>query len=295
MREADAFEIVGMRKMEESPVSARKKGAKMPVISLVVLGLIVAGCLILPFVIGKDPSYMDLMNANQAPSQQFLFGTDTMGRDIFTMIWSGGRISLFIGCVSTLISTVIAILFGGLSGIAPQWADTLLMRFTEIFLSIPNLLLVILLQAILGKANVLSVSLVIGVTSWASIAKVVRTEVRQIRSSDYVTASRCMGGGFFHVLGRHLTPNFLPAIQFMVVMNVRSAIVAESTLSFMGMGLPLETVSWGSMLSLAEKALLTGSWWMIIVPGGFLVVTLMAMTEVGQFLQKELNQKESNL
>ena len=295
MREADAFEIVGMRKMEESPVSARKKGAKMPVISLVILGLIVAGCLILPFVIGKDPSYMDLMNANQAPSQQFLFGTDTMGRDIFTMIWSGGRISLFIGCVSTLISTVIAILFGGLSGIAPQWADTLLMRFTEIFLSIPNLLLVILLQAILGKANVLSVSLVIGVTSWASIAKVVRTEVRQIRSSDYVTASRCMGGGFFHVLGRHLTPNFLPAIQFMVVMNVRSAIVAESTLSFMGLGLPLETVSWGSMLSLAEKALLTGSWWMIIVPGGFLVVTLMAMTEVGQFLQKELNQKESNL
>ena len=295
MREADAFEIVGMRKMEESPVSARKKGAKMPVISLVILGLIVAGCLILPFVIGKDPSYMDLMNANQAPSRQFLFGTDTMGRDIFTMIWSGGRISLFIGCVSTLISTVIAILFGGLSGIAPQWPDTLLMRFTAIFLSIPNLLLVILLQAILGKANVLSVSLVIGVTSWASIAKVVRTEVRQIRGSDYVTASRCMGGGFFHVLGRHLTPNFLPAIQFMVVMNVRSAIVAESTLSFMGMGLPLETVSWGSMLSLAEKALLTGSWWMIIVPGGFLVVTLMAMTEVGQFLQKELNQKESNL
>ena len=208
MREADAFEIVGMRKMEESPVSARKKGAKMPVISLVILGLIVAGCLILPFVIGKDPSYMDLMNANQAPSRQFLFGTDTMGRDIFTMIWSGGRISLFIGCVSTLISTVIAILFGGLSGIAPQWADTLLMRFTEIFLSIPNLLLVILLQAILGKPNVLSVSLVIGVTSWASIAKVVRTEVRQIRSSDYVTASRCMGGSFFHVLGRHLTPNF---------------------------------------------------------------------------------------
>lgn len=238
---------------------------------------------------------MDLMSANQAPCRQFLFGTDTMGRDIFHMIWSGGRISLFIGCVSTLISTVIAILFGGLSGIAPQWADTLLMRFTEVFLSIPNLLLVILLQAILGKPNVLSVSLVIGVTSWASIAKVVRTEVRQIRGSDYVTASRCMGGGFFHVLGRHLTPNFLPAIQFMVVMNVRSAIVAESTLSFMGMGLPLETVSWGSMLSLSEKALLSGSWWIILIPGAFLVATLMSMTEMGQFLQKELNQKESNL
>lgn len=295
--ETEAFRIVGMKKEEEaaSAGTKKKKGPKLPVISLVVLVLILAGCLIFPFLIKKDPSYMDLMSANQAPCRQFLFGTDTMGRDIFRMIWSGGRISLFIGCVSTLISTVIAILFGGLSGIAPQWADTLLMRFTEVFLSIPNLLLVILLQAILGKPNVLSISLVIGVTSWASIAKVVRTEVRQIRGSDYVTASRCMGGGFFHVLGRHLTPNFLPAIQFMVVMNVRSAIVAESTLSFMGMGLPLETVSWGSMLSLSEKALLSGSWWIILIPGAFLVATLMSMTEMGQFLQKELNQKESNL
>ena len=295
--ETEAFRIVGMKKEEEavSTGTKKKKGPKLPVVSLVVLGLILAGCLIFPFLIKKDPSYMDLMSANQAPCRQFLFGTDTMGRDIFHMIWSGGRISLFIGCVSTLISTVIAILFGGLSGIAPQWADTLLMRFTEVFLSIPNLLLVILLQAILGKPNVLSVSLVIGVTSWASIAKVVRTEVRQIRGSDYVTASRCMGGGFFHVLGRHLAPNFLPAIQFMVIMNVRSAIVAESTLSFMGMGLPLETVSWGSMLSLSEKALLSGSWWIILIPGAFLVATLMSMTEIGQFLQKELNQKESNL
>ena len=201
--ETEAFRIVGMKKEEEA-VSAgikKKKGPKLPVISLVVLVLILAGCLIFPFLIKKDPSYMDLMSANQAPCRQFLFGTDTMGRDIFHMIWSGGRISLLIGCVSTLISTVIAILFGGLSGIAPQWADTLLMRFTEVFLSIPNLLLVILLQAILGKPNVLSVSLVIGVTSWASIAKVVRTEVRQIRGSDYVTASRCMGGGSFPCAG----------------------------------------------------------------------------------------------
>ena len=168
------------------------------------------------------------------------------------------------------------------------------MRFTEVFFSIPNLLLVILLQAILGKPNVLSISLVIGVTRWASIAKVVRTEVRQIRGSDYVTASRCMGGGFFHVLGRHLTPNFLPAIQFMVVMNVRSAILAESTLSFMGMGLPLETVSWGSMLSLSEKALLNGSWWIILIPGLFLIATVLCLTNIGNACREQTNRKESN-
>ena len=117
------------------------------------------------------------------------------------------------------------------------------MRFTEIFLSIPSLLLVVLLQAILGKANVLSLSLVIGLTSWTSIAKVVRTEVRQIRNSEYVIASRCMGGGFFHILWKHLAPNFISTIMFMVIMNVRSAIISESTLSFMGIGLPVDRKS----------------------------------------------------
>lgn len=141
-------------------------------------------------------------------------------------------------------------MFGGISGIAPQWLDTLLMRLTEILLSVPNLLLVILLQAILGKPNV--------VTSWTSIAKIVRTEVRQIRNSEY-------------------------------------AIVSESTLSFMGIGLPLEIISWGSMLSLSEKALLTGSWWIILILGIFLVVTLLCMTAIGNDLRRQVNQKQSNL
>ena len=173
--------------------------------------------------------------------------------------------------------------------------DMLLMRMTEILLSIPNLLLVIFLQAILGKANVLSLSLVIGVTSWTSIAKVVRTEVRQLRSNEYVVAARCMGGGFFYILRKHLAPNFLSSIMFMVVMNIRSAIVEESTLSFMGIGLPLEIISWGSMLSLSEKALLTDGWWIILIPGAFLVVTLLAITGIGDYLRKELNKKESYL
>ena len=158
-----------------------------------------------------------------------------------------------------------------------------------------NSLLVIFLQAILGKANVLSLSLVIGVTSWTSIAKVVRTEVRQLRSNEYVVAARCMGGGFFYILRKHLAPNFLSSIMFMVVMNIRSAIVEESTLSFMGIGLPLEIISWGSMLSLSEKALLTDGWWIILIPGAFLVVTLLAITGIGDYLRKELNKKESYL
>ena len=243
----------------------------------------------------KNPSYLDLKNYNVAPNSEFLFGTDTLGRDIFSGIWYGGRISITIGFLATLISTFIAVVYGSISGIAPVWLDTLMMRFTEIFLSVPGLLLVLFLQAILGEANVITLSIVIGVTSWASIAKIIRTEVRQIRNSEYVVASRCMGGKFFHILGKHLAPNFIASIMFMVVMNVRSAIGSESTLSFMGMGLPLEVISWGSMLSLSEKALLSGSWWIILIPGAFLVTLLMCLTNIGNYLRKAANRKESNL
>ena len=110
-------------------------------------------------------------NCSVMPCREFLFGTDTMGRDIFSMIWYGGRISLAIGLLSTLISTVIAVLFGAVSGCAPAWLDALLMRLTEIFLSVPNLLLVIFLLAAAGKSNVITISAVIGMTSWTSIYK----------------------------------------------------------------------------------------------------------------------------
>lgn len=268
---------------------------KFPFFSALLLTLIVLGCVFAELIMTKDPTYLDLVNYSKAPCREFLFGTDTLGRDIFSMIWYGGRISLFIGVVSTVISTVIAIVIGALSGISPKWVDTLIMRFTEIFLSIPSLLLVVLIQAILGEANVLSISIVIGITSWTSIAKVVRTEVLKLRSAEFVIASKAMGGGFFHILRNHLAPNFFSSIMFMVVMNVRSAIVAESTLSFMGIGLPIEIISWGSMLSLSEKALLSGYWWIIIIPGIFLTTTLLCITALGNYFRKNSNKQHSNL
>ena len=295
MTEEKLFTMVGIR---PEPAAAPRKINRLkgfPWISVILMCAIVLCCLFAEVLMTKDPSYLDLMNYNKAPNSEFLFGTDTLGRDIFSGIWYGGRISITIGFLATLISTLIAVVYGSVSGIAPPWLDTLMMRFTEISLSVPGLLLVLFLQAILGQANVLTLSIVIGVTSWASIAKVIRTEVRQIRNSEYVVASKCMGGKFFHILRKHLAPNFIASIMFMVVMNVRGAIGSESTLSFMGMGLPLEIISWGSMLSLSEKALLTDSWWIIIIPGAFLVTLLMCLTNIGNYLRKTANRKESNL
>lgn len=291
-----AFELTGIHNIQETVPEKKKKWYQgKPVVSVAILLLIVFGCVCAEWIMTKDPTYMDLLNYNKAPDREFLFGTDTMGRDIFSMIWYGGRISLIIGGLSTVISTLIAVIVGAFSGMAPAWLDEAIMRFTEIFLSVPSLLLIILLQAIMGKATVFSLSFVIGVTSWTSIAKVVRTEVRQIRNSEFVIASRCMGGGFFHILWKHLAPNFFSAIMFMVIMNVRTAMMSEATLSFMGIGLPVEIITWGSMLSLAEKALMTGSWWIILIPGLFLVVTVLCLTNIGNACRQQANRKESNL
>ena len=129
--------------------------------------------------------------------------------------------------VSTVISTTIAVVYGTVSGLAGEVTDNIMMRFTEILLSIPSILLVVFMQAALRQRNVLGISLIIGITSWMSIAKMVRTEVRRIRESEYVLISKMMGGSFSHIMKMHLAPNFISTIMFMVVMSVRSAIVSR--------------------------------------------------------------------
>ena len=147
-----AFELTGIHSIQETVPEKKKKWYQgKPVVSVTILLLIVLGCVCAEWIMTKDPTYMDLLNYNKAPDREFLFGTDTMGRDIFSMIWYGGRISLIIGGLSTVISTLIAVIVGAFSGMAPAWLDEAIMRFTEIFLSVPSLLLIILLQAIMGK------------------------------------------------------------------------------------------------------------------------------------------------
>ncbi len=294
--DGDLF-VLADKKPRENPVPIKKEKwyQGKPVGSVIVLAVVVLGCMGCDWFALKDPAFMDLKNCSVMPGRLFWFGTDVMGRDIFSGIWYGGRISLFIGFASTVISTGMAVVIGSVSGMAPPWLDEWIMRFAEIFMSVPGLLLIILLQAVLGDANVVTLSLVIGITGWTAMAKVVRTEVRWLRGSEYVIASRCMGGGFFYILWKHLAPNFVSSIMFMVVMNIRSGIVTESTLSFMGIGLPLEILSWGSMLSLSERALLGGEWWMIVIPGAFLVTTLLCVTNIGNYLRREGNRRESCL
>ena len=296
---SDGFRIVGADYRQHVPEMKKQtfrqwiKGK--PFISIILLVIIVGGCLFAEQLYNHDPSDFYLQNLNQVPGKEFYFGTDSLGRDIYSMIWYGGRASILIGLLSTVIITVIGITYGCVSGMCSEAIDAVMMRVAELLNGIPSLLLVLLFVSVTGEQNIVKISLVIGVTGWFGLARIVRSEVRQIRSSDYVLAARCMGSSFGHVMKKHLIPNFVSAIMFVVVSSISTSMSMESTLSFLGLGLPVDVVSWGSMLSLANKALLLNTWWVIIIPGLFLITTLICITNIGNYFRKETNKKPSNL
>ncbi|MDR1271941.1 MAG: ABC transporter permease [Clostridiales Family XIII bacterium] len=270
-------------------------GHRFPKVSAALLGIIAVMCLTSPIWNGGNPTHMVFDALDLPPGGDWLFGTDTLGRDIFSMIWHGGRVSIYIGVSATVITALIAIVYGTISGLAGDFADSLMMRFVEVLLSIPSILYVISIQAVLGTPTATSIAVVIGLTSWMNISKMVRSEVMRVRRSEYVLSAKQMGGGFFYILFRHLLPNFIPAIMFMVVYNIGQAIATEATLSFLGIGLPTNVVSWGSLMALSEKALLTGSWWIIIIPGFFLVTTLVCITNLGEYYRRKNDMPQARL
>lgn len=286
-RERDSRESFSREKI------SRKKA--FPWCSLILLLLILFCCLFAELVMNHSPLKLNLESRALPPGREFYFGTDPMGRDVFSMIWYGGRISLFIGLGSTLISSFLGILYGSISGFLSDRTDSLLMRFLELLMSVPSILLVVFIQAVLGSSEPAAIALSIGVTAWMNLAKIVRSEVRNLRNSGYIQAARTMHAGFFHILRVHILPNLIPAVMFMVVTNIGTAIASEATLSFLGIGLPVEEVSWGTILAQADQALLTGDWWLIVIPGIFLVVTLVAITNLGNYIRKEGNKKCGNL
>ena len=292
------FQIVGPKYKEKTNKNTPKKSLKQllkgkPVISVIVLLAIILGCVFLGKTNTNSLYYLD--HLNEPPNSQFYFGTDSLGRDIYAMIWSGGRASIMIGILSMIIITIIGIAYGCISGTSSQKVDLIMMRICELGNSIPNLLIILLLVSVMGTQNIFKISIVIGVTGWFGLARIVRSEVRQIRNSEYVLAAKCMGVNFLNLMTKHLIPNFVSSIMFVVVSSISSSMSMESTLSFLGLGLPVEVISWGSMLSLANKALLLNTWWVIVIPGAFLIVTLLCITNIGNYFRKETNKGDSNL
>ncbi len=293
------FTIVGagyrVHEPQEKAPSFHQKLKGKPIISVAILVIIILGCIFAPVIANHDPAAYYLDDLNVAPNSEYYFGTDSLGRDLFSIMFFGGRASITIGLLGAAIIAVIGTVYGCISGTVSDKADSVLMRVVELCGSIPTLLIILIITAIFPAKNVVTMSVVIGITGWFALARIVRTEVRQIRNTEYVLYARSCSGKFLYVMWQHLIPNFLSAVMFVVVSNISSCITMESTLSYLGLGLPLDILSWGSMLSLANKALILNTWWVIIIPGLFLVVTLICITDLGNFLRKETNRKSSNL
>ena len=272
-----------------------QKRKRIPLVAVIILGIAVLSSFAADWIAPFSADVMDSQAINLPPDGIHLLGTDFMGRDLFSMLLYGGRTSLWIGFLSGLVSFAIALVYGTVSGLAGERIDNLMMRFTELLLSIPSILLILFLQAIWGAGTSFSVAIVIGVTGWMNMAKVIRSEVRQIGKSDYILAAKLMEGSFPYIMLRHLLPNFVSSVMFMAVTNIGRAILTESTLSFLGLGLPLTVVSWGSLLSMSQDALLSGSWWLIVAPGLTLVTVLVCITEIGEYARKKNNRLYSNL
>lgn len=293
------FSVVGIKEINTQETECKEsfweKLEGKPVLSMIVLAIIVLSCIFAPLIANHDPSEYYLDSLNTPPGKEFIFGTDSLGRDLFSIMFYGGRTSLFIGVMGAAIVTVIGTIYGCISGTSSDKVDSMMMRIMELCGSIPSILVVLIITAIFPAENVVSMSVIVGITGWFALARIVRSEVRQIRNSEYVLYARCVGGRFLYVMKRHLIPNFLSSIMFVVVSSVGACITTESTLSFLGLGLPLDILSWGSMLSLANKALIMNTWWVIVFPGLFLVVTLLCITNIGNYLRKEVNRRPSNL
>jgi peptide/nickel transport system permease protein len=225
----------------------------------------------------------------QPPSAGFPFGTDDLGRSVFTLTVWGARVSLLVGFVATLISIVIGAVVGIVAGYTGRWPEAVLMRFTDWFLVIPFLPLAIVLASILGSSLAIII-VVIGVTSWPSTARIVRAQVLSVKTRPYVERSRALGTSHWHIATRHVLPNVGPVLFANTVLLVAIAILSETTLSFLGLGDPLST-SWGTILeaAFASGAAFANHWWWLVPPGVAIVLVVLAFTMVGYALDEILN------
>lgn len=262
---------------------------------LAILGLIMIIGLIIMAVIGPllvPYSYSDqsLLNTNQPPSSEHWFGTDDFGRDMFARTWYGARISIFIGLTAAVIDFIIGVIYGGIAGYKGGRTDNVMMRIIEILYGLPYLLVVILLMVVMGP-GLFTIIVALTATGWIGMARMVRGQVLQLRSYEYVLASRTLGGGVPWIIGKHLLPNTMGPIIVQMTLTVPSAIFAEAFLSFLGLGVQAPIASWGVMANDGLGTILSGHWWRLFFPAFFISLTMFAFNVLGDGLRDALDPK----
>ncbi|KEI91558.1 ABC transporter permease [Clostridium botulinum] len=236
-----------------------------------------------------DPNKIDLSNKLVNPSLKHLFGTDEMGRDYFTRSLYGGRTSLIVGFISMIISTALGTIIGTFSGYIGGKIDNILMRIIDILMCIPTFFLILIINAYL-KPGIENIIIIIGLFGWMDIARIVRSQTLSLKEREYVLCSKALGAPNKRIVFKHIIPNVIPSVMVASTINIASAILTESSLSFLGLGVRAPNSSWGSMLQNAQ-GFISSAPYLAIFPGLFILFTVLSFNILGDIFSVALDPK----
>jgi peptide/nickel transport system permease protein len=262
---------------------------RQAILGLALIVLLTGTALLAPAIAPYDPdAQVDIVATRyQAPSASHPMGTDRFGRDIFSRVLYGARISLSIGFLAVLIAITLGTAIGAIAGFFGGRLDSVLMRGVDLLLSFPRLVLLVVLVA-LFEPSIALVTLVLGLTGWMGVSRIVRGQVLTVRELEFVTAARVLGFGRARILARHILPNVLTPVIVAATLGIGNTILAEAALSFLGLGVQPPTASWGNMVASGRDAMLD-AWWITTFPGLAIVFTVMAFNLVGDGLRDALD------
>jgi peptide/nickel transport system permease protein len=269
----------------------RLKRNRLAMAGLSVVLLLFAISIFAPFIAPYHPNEINAWHVLSPPSWQHWLGTDELGRDLFSRVLFGARISLKVGFVAIGIAVLLGSLVGLLAGYYGGWVDTILMRFVDIMLCFPAFFLILAIITFL-EPSIWYIMAVIGLTGWMGVARLVRAEVLSIREMDYILAARCIGCSDLRIMLRHIMPNALSPVLVAATLGVAGAILTESALSFLGIGVQPPTPSWGNILT-SGKDYIEFAWWLSLFPGLAILITVLAYNLLGEGIRDALDPRTS--
>lgn len=265
---------------------------KLAVLGLVVVILVALSAIFAPVITPYDPAQTNILKTEEPPSAEHWLGTDKVGRDIYTRLIYGGRVSIMVGLISMIISVSIGTVMGLLAGYFGGLVDTIIARLIDIFRSIPFLIIAITIASIWGP-GLYRLMVIIGVLSWTGVARLVRGKVFSLREREFIEAARASGGNDLWIMFKHLLPNSMAPIIVNATLRVAYSIISEAGLTFLGLGVQPPTASWGSMLKSAQSIHVLGTMpWYWIPPGVMVLITVMGINFVGDGLRDSLDPRQ---
>jgi peptide/nickel transport system permease protein len=252
-----------------------------------VVFVMMAVAIFAPWLAPYDPSAIDVTKILDPPSVTHWMGTDALGRDVFSRVIHGSASSLQVGFVAVGLAVIIGVMLGAMAGFYSGWIDTVLMRLVDIMLSIPSFFLILAVIALVGP-SLLNIMIVIGVTSWMGVARLVRGEFLALKESDYVTAARALGVPAWRIIFLHILPNAMAPVYVATILGIAAAVLLESALSFLGLGVQPPTPSWGNIIT-DGKSSIEIAWWLTLFPGIAILITVLGYNLLGEGLRDALD------